>query len=987
MSFSSLQLFLLGVGYLAILFGMAWIAERGFVSKRLLRHPLTYVLSLGVYASAWAFYGSIGLAYEFGYGFLSYYLGVSGAFLLTPVLLAPVLRIVKAYQLGSIADLFTFRYRSQWAGTLTTLFMVLGMLSLLALQIKAVITSIQILSPGETERVLGFIFCGIMVIFAILFGARERTRIERYEGLVFAIAFESLVKLVLFLAIGAYALFSVFGGFDGLDLWLEETAPRISALERHMGENTWRALLLVFFASALVMPHMFHMTFTENINPKALFKASWGLPLYLLLMALPVPIILWAGIKTSTPTSPEFFTVGLGPYSDAPWVGLLAFVGGLSAASGLIVVVTLALSSMILNHLILPIYQPLARDNIYGWLKWVKRILIVAIIFSGYLFYIFVDERVSLSVLGILSFVATLQFFPGIMALIYWPLGNRIGFIAGVCTGMFVWFFTMLLPLVFHIDIIGLSPWGEYYQLNENDSHFYTMISLVLNVAVFAIVSLLTPTSQAEQAAAQSCSAETLPRPARHELVASSSEEFKLALATPLGRQTAEKEVNRALRQLNFPNVEFRPYALRRLRDQIEANLSGLLGPSIAQDIVKRYLEFKSDARTTDIHFVESRLEAYQSRLTGLAAELDALRRYHRQTLQSLPIGACSLGSNLEILMWNTAMEGLTGIPAKDVIGSHVSAIAAPWASLLHGFTQDEQMHLYKHRVDIAGRPHWFSLHKANIEGSEHSLESGQVILLEDQTELQRLEDELIHSERLASIGRLAAGVAHEIGNPITGIACLTQNLKLVTQEREILETSEQILEQTKRISRILQTLMNFSRAGNRSHFQVHEPANIKRCVQEAINLLSLSDKEKQLEFINECDEDMIVMGDEQRLLQVFVNLLSNARDASPEHGRVIVRGHMSDYTAKIEVIDEGCGIPKDQLDHIFEPFYTTKGPDKGTGLGLSLVYSIIEEHYGHIQITSPADPLTGRGAKVSIELPSQYSDAQPQSQHRTEAS
>src|SRR5690606_20083953 len=110
--------------------------------------------------------------------------------------------------------------------------------------------------------------------------------------------------------------------------------------------------------------------------------------------------------------------------------------------------------------------------------------------------------------------------FPGILAVIYWPLGNRIGFISGLGRGMFIWFFAMLLPLVFHIDIIGLSPWGEYYQLNEKDSHFYTMASLSLNVAVFALVSLLTKTSPAEQAAAQSCSAESLARPTRHELVA-----------------------------------------------------------------------------------------------------------------------------------------------------------------------------------------------------------------------------------------------------------------------------------------------------------------------------------------------------------------------------------------------------------------------------------------------------------------------------------
>ncbi len=978
MSFSSGLLFLLGIGYLLILLGMAWIVERGWVPQRWLRHPLTYVLSLGVYASAWAIYGSIGMAYEFGFGFLAYYLGISGAFLLAPVLLVPVLRITKSYQLSSIADLFTFRYRSQWAGTLTTLFMMLSMLPLLALQIKAVTSSIQLLSPGEAENVLGFVFCGVMVVFATLFGAREHSSMERHSSLVFAMAFESLVKLTCFLVIGGYALFQVFGGFEGLNQWLEQVAPRISAQERQLGENPWRAMLLMFFASALVMPHMFHMTFTENVNPRAIFKASWGLPLYLLLMALPIPAILWAGIKLGTPTSPEYFPIGIGLFNDAPWLGLVAFIGGLSAASGLIIVVTLALASMMLNHLILPVYQPLSRDNIYGWLKWIKRVLIVAIIFSAYLFYIYIDDRSQLSALGILAFVATLQFFPGMLAVIYWPIGNRAGFIAGVCTGMLVWLLTMLLPQVFHIDLLGLSPWAHLYHFNPDDSHLYTMAALSLNVLAFVAFSLLTPTSVAEQAAARACSMDAVARPTRHELIANSSEEFKTALAKPLGQQTADTEVNRAIAQLQLSPVEFRPYALRRLRDQIEANLSGLLGPSIAQDIVKRYLALKADAGAglgQDIFFVESRLEAYQSRLTGLAAELDSLRRYHRQTLQNLPIGACSLGTDLEIIMWNHAMEGLTGISAPEVIGSHVSTIPAPWSNLLHSFTQDEQMHQYKRRVDFAGRPHWFNLHKAAIEGDERNPDAGQVILLEDQTELQLLEEELVHSERLASIGRLAAGVAHEIGNPITGIACLSQNLKLVTQDPEILESSEQILDQTKRVSRILQSLMNFSRAGNHTLHQVIEPTSIKRCVDEAMSLLALADKEKQLDYRNECAPDVIVMGDEQRLLQVFVNLLSNARDASPDHARITVTGRMSDYTAVIEVIDEGCGIPRNQIDHLFEPFYTTKGPGKGTGLGLSLVYSIVEEHYGHIQITSPADEMTGRGTRVTIELPSQYSD------------
>lgn len=132
-SFSLTQLILISVAYLSTLFGIAWITERGYVPRRLVRHPLVYTLSLGVYASAWAFYGTVGLAYQYGYGFLAIYLGISGAFLLAPVLLYPILRVTRAYQLSSLADLFAFRFRSTWAGALTTLFMLIGVLPMLAL--------------------------------------------------------------------------------------------------------------------------------------------------------------------------------------------------------------------------------------------------------------------------------------------------------------------------------------------------------------------------------------------------------------------------------------------------------------------------------------------------------------------------------------------------------------------------------------------------------------------------------------------------------------------------------------------------------------------------------------------------------------------------------------------------------------------------------------------------------------------------------------
>jgi len=226
-----------------------------------------------------------------------------------------------------------------------------------------------------------------------------------------------------------------------------------------------------------------------------------------------------------------------------------------------------------------------------------------------------------------------------------------------------------------------------------------------------------------------------------------------------------------------------------------------------------------------------------------------------------------------------------------------------------------------------------------------------------------------VHSERLASIGRLAAGVAHEIGNPITGIACLAQNLREEREgDAELTEISGQILEQTKRVSRIVQSLMSFAHAGARQ--QATEPVCLADVAQEAIGLLSLNRRSVDVQFFNLCDPHHIVEGDPQRLAQVLINLLSNARDASPEGGAIRVRSAISDHAVELIVEDEGSGIPKAIMDRLFEPFFTTKDPGKGTGLGLALVYSIVEEHYGHITIESPADPEQQRGTRFRVTLP-----------------
>ncbi|MBC9249458.1 ATPase [Pseudomonas alcaligenes] len=971
-SFDLSQLILISAAYLLLLFGVAWISEHGLIPRWVIRHPLTYTLSLGVFASAWAFYGTVGLAYQYGFGFLASYLGVTGAFLLAPVLLYPILRITRTYQLSSLADLFAFRFRSSWAGALTTLFMLIGVLPLLALQIQAVADSIGILTREPLQNRFALAFCALITLFTILFGARHIATREKHEGLVFAIAFESVVKLVALGGIGLYALYGVFGGPSELELWLLQNQAALNALHTPLQEGPWRTLLLVFFASAIVMPHMYHMAFTENFNPRAIVSASWGLPLFLLLMSLSVPLILWAGLKLGATTNPEYFTLGLGIAVGDKTLALIAYVGGLSASSGLIIVTTLALSGMVLNHLVLPLYQPPAQGNIYRWLKWTRRALIIAIIMASYGFYLLLGAEQDLANLGIVAFVATLQFLPGVLSVLYWPTANRRGFIAGLLTGIAVWAVSMLLPLVSNLQGVHLPLFNIIYVLDQNNWHLAATGSLAANVLVFTLVSLFTEASDEEKSAAEACTVDNVRRPQRRELVAGSPQEFATQLAKPLGGKTAQKEVEQALHDLHLPFDERRPYALRRLRDRIEANLSGLMGPSVAQDIVETFLPYKSGSETyvsEDIHFIESRLEDYHLRLTGLAAELDALRRFHRQTLQELPMGVCSLAKDQEILMWNRAMEELTGISAQRVVGSRLGALDQPWKSLLEDFTRQLDEHLHKQPLALDGEVRWLNLHKAAIDEPLAPGNSGLVLLVEDVTETRVLEDQLVHSERLASIGRLAAGVAHEIGNPVTGIACLAQNLREEREDDdEMVELSGQILDQTKRISRIVQSLMNFAHAGQQQRAEY--PVSLAEVAQDAIGLLALNRNSTEVQFYNLCDPDHLAKGDPQRLAQVLINLLSNARDASPPGGAIRVASEASEMSVTLLVEDEGTGIPQAIMDRLFEPFFTTKDPGKGTGLGLALVYSIVEEHYGQITIDSPADPERQLGTRFRVTLP-----------------
>jgi len=979
MTFELTQVSLIGVSYLLVVFGIAYATERCWIPDAVVRHPATYVLSLGIFASAWSFYGVIDLAFQFGYGALAYYLGTGALFLFAPVALAPLAELARRYQIHSVADLLVFRYSSQLAGSLATLCMLMGLLPLLALQLQAVADTLHILTLNNRphlplegsgfsyKEVMALIFCVLLALFTILFGSNR----EHHRGLITAMAFESLLKVIALCTIGLLAVYGTFGGMAELDLWLKQHPENLELLHSPIRDTSSHTLLLVFIATAVAMPHIFHMSVVENPMRHATYTVSWAFPLYLLFMALPLFPILWAGFELGVPLPTQYFTLGVPIMMESPSLTILAFIGGLSAATGALIVIALALSTMVMNHWLLPISRVSDKSDLYTQLLWLRRGTIAAIFTGSYCFYLILDNNYSLTNLALIAFIATLQFLPGITAIVYWPGANRNGLIAGLAVGIGIWGVGLFLPVVTGGDILQL-PFSEI-QIPIGVDHWnhVTLLSLGLNTLIFILISHLTRQSEEERYSADLCGDDELSQPLRLTLDVQSAEEFRTRLAKPLGPVSANEEVDKALRELSLNANERRPYALRRLRDQLEANLSGLMGIAVAGEIIDHYIPYKlpESEGTADINLIESRLAQYRNHLTGMAAELNNLRLYHRKTLRELPMAVCSLGRDLEILMWNRAMADLTDISSRDVTGARLNDLPQPWQSLLSNFSQSREAHLHKQEIKLNNRPRWYSLHKANIEGPVAHSADGQVILIEDVTETQLLEQELVHSERLASVGRLAAGVAHEIGNPVTGIACLAQNLRYELEEEEVLETADQILSQTDRISRIVHSLVSFSHSGQHQS-EDFQPVILRTCANEAIHLLSLQKDKNQVQFINHIDEHLTADGDSQRLIQVFVNLLSNARDASPEESRVTLTGQSDTNSVTISVTDEGPGISPEHMERILEPFFTTKEPGEGTGLGLAMVYSIIEDHGGHLDVESPADKELGRGACFSFKLP-----------------
>lgn len=507
------QVLPIALAYLLLLFAVAYIGDRraqaGFSP---LANPAIYALAIAVYCTSWTFYGSVGRAAATGLGFLPIYLGPTLAFALGWLALKKILRVAKTQRIVSIADFIGARYgKSQGLAALVTVVAVSGTVPYIALQLQAVAASVEVLLVDDRTgpHLLGdsaLVVAAALAVFALLFGARQIEATENHPGVATAIAFESLVKLMAFLAVGVFVTYGLHGGFGDL-FEVAGSVPEIARLlDFEAAAAGWVTLTILSGAAIFCLPRQFQVTIVGNTDERHLDTAIWLFPLYLLLINLFVLPIALAGLLAFEPgsVSPDTFVLALPMAEGAKALTVLVFLGGLSAATAMVIVETIALSIMISNDIVVPLLlrwsgERLTRvRDMTRLLLHVRRLAMIAVLLLGYGCLQILDRSLGLVSIGLLAFVAAAQLAPALLGAVLWRGGTRRGAMTGLAAGFAVWLYTLFLPSLTPITLVD-GPFGltwldpdALFGLNGLDRIDHAFFwSMLVNVGGFVLVSLL----------------------------------------------------------------------------------------------------------------------------------------------------------------------------------------------------------------------------------------------------------------------------------------------------------------------------------------------------------------------------------------------------------------------------------------------------------------------------------------------------------------
>lgn len=978
--FSSTFLFSIIFAYLVLLFLVAHYAERAErKGKSLVSNPYVYSLSLAVYCTSWTFYGSVGKAANAGLDFLTIYIGPTLMAALWWLVLRKIVYICKENRITTISDFIASRYgNSLFLSALVTLVAVIGITPYLGLQLKAIMTTFSILAgKPEGSHFAGWFIALVLGVFAVFFGARRIDVSERHGGLVFAVAFESAIKLIAFMSVGLFVTYGLYNGFG--DIFGRFRMSEYSSLMTlgegsHVSFMEWTSLTFLSMMAIMFLPRQFQVAVVENSSYKHIKKAMWLFPLYLFLINIFVLPIAYGGLLLGEPqANADYFVLNIPLNRGVPMLALFAFIGGFSAATAMIIVESLALSTMVMNSFVMPaVWRMKAMKSFYAMILNTRRIIIVGLVFLGYFFAIYIGEFYSLVAIGLKSFEAVTIFAPSFLLGLYWKGGNKRGAIAGIIAGFGVWIYTLIIPallkagIIVHDGALGylfsstfLNP-TALFGLGGLDRWSHSLFwGLSLNLFLYVAVSIFT--KQTDDETRQTIIFVDSYSPLQLGLSnrPKSVNDIELLLAEYIGPAAASDAVMKFLKKNRLSRDLISDEWLIRLRGEAEVILSGALGPSISNLIFqdKAFMTQEENVRLSDsVRKISTSLMLSRQELAEKNRQLALLKEFSENIIESIPLGVATLDESLKVKYWNKAMKRIIGIEPSDALGIEADLLLKCLdPDLFNPVVREGELTCKR---DPGIEPQMIlKVNLSRLTGDQR----GYVLVIEDITEKKKIEEDLFRTTKHASIGRLAAGVSHEIGNPLASISSLVQELLSEEQSSFGLNSLSTINTHIDRIARIVRNLGDFARL----HPRQRVSTNLKDILENTINLVKYDKNFRKIDIDTDVQDVTALKIDPDQMQQVFLNFILNARDAMPDGGRLSISIRRNDGFAEAVFSDTGAGIDYEHRDKLFDPFFTTKGT-RGTGLGLSICYSIIKDHGGTIEIDSVKD----HGTSFIIKIP-----------------
>ncbi|TMV89480.1 sodium:solute symporter [Thioclava sp. BHET1] len=877
------------LAYVIMLFAVAFMAERRARRSRLrfLRSPWIYTLSLSIYCTAWTFYGAVGYAARSGLEFLVIYLGPTLVFVGWWWVLRKLVRIGRTHRITSIADLISSRYgKSNALGVIVTLMSVVAATPYIALQLQSVTLSFDAFAARSPEGwalpdqgATALWIAGGLALFTILFGTRNLDANERHHGVVTAIALEAVVKLVALIAVGVFVVWGLGGG--PVDMLARIDASPIA--EWPLQPGRFAGLTFVSAAAVLTLPRMFQVLVVENVDERHLATASWAFPGYLMLMSLFVVPIAVMGLELMPEGSnPDLFVLTLPLSQGQGTLALLAFLGGFSSATSMVIVAAIALATMVSNHIVTPLWLALRRasvrapGDVRGLVLISRRLSIIGVLSMGYMYYRLSGGSEALAAIGLIAFVGAAQVLPALLGGIFWRGATHVGAMTGLLIGFAIWAYTLFLPSVGDAGLLPQSvlqsgPFGigwlrphALFGIAGLDPILHALFwSLLFNALAFLIFSML-------------------------------------SFPGPLER----------LQGVAFVNVF----------DQSPAARSWAQGGVEAEDLLSMAQRILG-AREAQ-HFFQTQASAQGKE--GFLPDTTSpfIARLERKLAGS--VGAATAHAMI------AQLTGGSAVSMQDLIAvADETAEAKEYSATLEAKSEELA------RVARA-------LREAN----------------------DKLRDLSVQKDSFLS------QISHELRTPMTSIRAFSE----ILMEPDLPDAlraqyAEIIHEEARRLTRLLDDLLDLSVLENRGVQLNISVVNLHDLLNRALQSASSTRPERAFRIERDFPtEHMPVFTDTDRLVQVFINLISNARKyCDSEHPVLRIEVRKRGKRVQIDFIDNGAGIAKHSQKLIFEKFarLTDESRAGSAGLGLAICREIMANLGGTI------DYLPGQGgAAFRVSLP-----------------